>query len=306
MVSRYRAAAVLAFAWLLAGCSLNAVAVNTTADVLVDAQDTTVGYFDWESAGMAAASGIMQLEGLHKVSPDNEELTLMLVKAYMAFAYGWVMDAHEVARAQGDSPLADHHQQRAHLMYSRARDLAMRVLRNREEHFEAMTQRDPATLRAYLEDELDDAEDDLAPLFWLMMSWSAAVNNSPSTADFVDMPSIRGIAEWIVHLDPNYEDAGALVFLGGFDSSYPKQLGGDPRKGKAHFERALSVTQRKNHIYLVNYAMLYAVNAQDRALFESLLHEVIDARDAGPKYRLPNKVARRRAFRYLARVDELF
>src|SRR4051794_7204309 len=110
MASSYRAAVGVALAALLAGCSLNKVAVNTTANVLVEAQDTTVGYFDWESAGMAAASGIMQLEGLHRVSPDNEDISLMLVKAYMAFAYGWVMDAHEVARAQGDFALADHHQ----------------------------------------------------------------------------------------------------------------------------------------------------------------------------------------------------
>lgn len=303
MASWYRAAAALGV--LLTGCSLNEVAVNTTANVLVEAQDTTVGYFDWESAGMAAASGIMQLEGLHRISPDNEELTLMLVKAYMAFAYGWVMDAHEVAKSQGEMALAEHHQQRAHLMYSRARDLSMRMLRSREEHFEAMTHESPKVLHAYLADEFDDAEDDIAPLYWLMMSWSAAVNNSPSSADFVDMPSIRTIAEWIEALDPSYEDGGTLVFLGGFDASYPQQIGGNPAKGKAYFERALALTQRKHQIYLVNYAMLYAVNVRDRALFESLLHEVIDAGDAGPKYRLPNKVAKRRALRYLARVTEL-
>jgi hypothetical protein len=75
---------VLFCALELGGCTFNQVAVNTTAAVLVEAQDTTRAYFDWESAGAAAAGGIMQLEGLHTVSPDNEDLTLMMVKAYMA------------------------------------------------------------------------------------------------------------------------------------------------------------------------------------------------------------------------------
>jgi TRAP transporter T-component len=291
---------------LLTGCSWNEMAVDTTASILVAAQESTRGYFDWESAGIAAASGIMQLEGLHTISPDNEGLSLVIVKSYMAYAYGWVQDAREEAELKGDVVAAEHHQQRAYLMYSRARNLAMRVLTLRDERFPHMARKDPATFRAYLEEEFDDAEDDVEALFWLMMSWSSAVNNSPTMDDFVDMPAIRTLADWVRVLDETYEDAGALIFLGGFDSSYPKQLGGDPVRGKAYFERALAMTERRNHVYLFNYATLYAVNAQDKALFVSLMNEIINAPDQGHQYRLPNKVAKRRALRHLKRVHEFF
>ncbi len=287
-------------------CNVNRIAVNTTASVLVEAQDTTRAYFDWESGGYAAASGVMQLEGLHTVSPDNEELTLMLVKAYMAYAYGWVMDAHDLAEARGDYDESEYHQQRAYLMYTRAKRLAMRVLTHRDPQFAQIVEQDPKTLRAYLEKHWSDAERDVPPLFWLVMSWSTAVNSSPDTTEFVDMPAIRTIAEWVAHLNEGYEDAGILVFLGGFASSYPKQLGGDPVKGKQYFERAAQLTQRKNHILLLNYAVFYGISAQDRALYVSLLHEIIEAGDQGPRFRLGNKVARRRAQRYLQRVDDFF
>jgi hypothetical protein len=56
----------------------------------------------------------------------------------------------------------------------------------------------------------------------------------------------------------------------------------------------------------VNFARIYAVNAQDRQLFVSLMREVIEAGDQGDDVRLSNKVARRRAERYLSHVDELF
>jgi hypothetical protein len=94
--------------------------------------------------------------------------------------------------------------------------------------------------------------------------------------------------------------------LGGFESSLPKQYGGHPDIGKAYFERALKLTKRRNHIILINYAMLYAVSVQDRALYESLLREVLQAGDQGSDYRMSNKVARRRAARALSRTDELF
>src|SRR5215510_5205999 len=106
------------------GC-INKMAVNTTVGILADAEDSTRAYFDYESAGYAAPSGIMQLEGLHTISPDNVTLSLTLAKAYMAFAYGWVMDARDEADFKGDFDLAAHHQARAFLMYSRARDLVL-------------------------------------------------------------------------------------------------------------------------------------------------------------------------------------
>ena len=300
-------ASLLLIAFLVtSGCSVSNMAVDTTAGVLSRAEASTRRYFDYESAGHAAASGIMQLEGLHMVRPENETLMLMLTKAYMAYAYGWVSELRELAEERVDFELAKHHQQRAYLMYSRARDLAMRVLTQRDERFPQMARKEPKVFRAYLEEEFDDAEDDVEPLFWLMMSWSSAINNSASSDEFVDMPAIRVIAEWVAVLDEAYEDAGALVFLGGFASSYPKQLGGDPALGKKYFERALELSGRRNHIMLLNYATLYAVHAQDRALFVSLLQEILTAGDQGDGHRLSNKVAKRRAERLLRRTDELF
>ena len=299
---------VWALAWCALGmassCSINRTAVNTTAGLLAEAEPVARSYFDWESAGYASPAGIIQFEGLHLVSPDNDELSLLLVKSYMAYAYGWVMDSYELADQAGDSELADHHKLRAHLMYSRARDLALRVVSHRDPNLQQELQRDPKSLAAYLRRTF--TADDLPGLFWLMMSWTSAINNSPRTEDMTDMAALRVIAEWVIEKDPGYEDAGAMVFLGGFESSMPKAFGGDPDKGKAYFERALKLTQRKNHLLLINYARLYAVNQQDRKLYLSLLHEILEAGDQGALFRMTNKVARRRAVRALARVNEYF
>ena len=286
------------------GCSLRRTAVDTTASILAEGDSVARGYFDWESAGVATPAGIIQFEGLHLISPENDDLTLMLVKAYMAYAYGWVMDSYELAQFSGDFETAEHHKRRAFLMYSRARDLALRVVARREPGIREAISLPPKELAAYLKSKF--TTDDLPPLFWLMMSWTSAINNSPNTEDLADMAELRVIAQWVIEQNPGYEDAGALVFLGGFESSMPKAFGGDPAKAKAYFERALELTGRKNHIVLINYAMLYAVNAPDRALFISLMREIMEAPDQGTMFRMSNKVARRRAARALARVDELF
>jgi hypothetical protein len=291
--------------WVL-GCSLNEMAVDTTAGLFSDAEGGTRAYFDYESAGYAAPAGILQLEGLHTISADNEELSMTLAKAYMAYAYGWVMDAREVADLAGDVELAEHHRQRGYLMYTRAKDLMMRVANGRDEQLAQALQRDPKTLRTHLEKRWRDPSDDIPVLFWLMMTWNSSINNDTGMDSLVDLPIIRALAEYIARVNPGYEDAGALVFLGGFECSVPEQVGGNPKKGKQYFERALAMTHRKNHIHLLNYAQMCGVAAQDRALYVSLLREILEAPDQGSPHRLSNKVARRRAGRALARVEKFF
>jgi hypothetical protein len=293
-------------AWLLIGCNFNRIAVDTTAGVLAEGENSTRGYFDYESAGHAAPSGIMQLEGMHSVSPDNEQLSMILAKAYMAYAYGWVMDAREQADVAGDFDLAKHHQQRAYLMYTRAYDLMRHAAVERDEKLALVLKQDPEALKAHLKKHWNNREDDVPILFWLMMTWNSSVNNALEIDALIDLPMIRALAEHLAQLHPGYEDGGALVFLGGIECSYPEQVGGNPKKGQQFFEQALALSQRKNHINLINYAQLCAVALQDRKLYEALLREIIDAKDQGNLYRLSNKVARRRAVRALARADELF
>lgn len=298
-------ALVIALSLMTGGC-LNRMAVDTTAGILSGAEGSTRAYFDWKSAGYAAPSGIMQLEGLHTISPDNETLTLTLAKAYMAYAYGWVADEREEADAKGDFEESAYHLERAYLMYARAHALVLRVVRAHDPKFVDVLTKDPATLTAHLKANWKDKDDDLPVLFWLMMSWSSEVNNAKDMDSFIDMPTIRTIAAYIASIDPGYEDAGALVFMGGFECSVPAAVGGDPQKGKKYFEQALELTHRKNHIVTLNYAVFCGPALQDRELYTKLLHEILEAPDQGNSWRLSNKVARRRAVRALAKTEELF
>jgi hypothetical protein len=50
------------------------------------------------------------------------------------------------------------------------------------------------------------------------------------------------------------------------------------------------------------YAQTFACGTSDRALYESLMKEVIDAGDVDPKERLENAIAKRKARRYLGKT----
>ncbi len=288
------------------GCNLSRIAADTTASFIAEAAPAGRAYFDYESAGTSAAAGIVQLEGLHHMSPDNETLTLTLAQAYVVYGFGWVMDEYEQAMFAGDYERADHHQQRAYNMYKRSSDLVFHLVSEREPEIEKVVAGDPDRLAKFLRERFGDRERDIELMFWWGLTWGSTVTNAPGMDALIDFTAVKVVAAHAAFLDEGYENAGALAMQGGYESSYPEQLGGNWRKGREYFERAIKLSGRRNHLHIVNFARTYAVNVQDKALFMSLLREVVAAGDQGDAVRLSNKVARRRALRYLANVDQWF
>jgi hypothetical protein len=80
----------------------------------------------------------------------------------------------------------------------------------------------------------------------------------------------------------------------------------DMDRAKVLFDDTLDKTERRNLQVQLAMARYYAVNIGDHELFRSLLEEVVEAGDVLPEARLSNTLARRRAQRYLDRIDYFF
>lgn len=292
---------------LVLGCDLTKLAAGQTAHVFERAAPAFEEQSDYEFAGQAAAGSVIQLEGLLRVVPDNETLMLEAAKGWTGYAFGYIEDAMERAELEGNLEEADRHRGRARVMYLRARDLGRMRLEQEAEGFEAAVAGGPDALRAFLEEEFDD-EEDAPTLFWTGYAWGSAINVSLDDPSLIaDLPLARTLVERSVALDPDYYNAAGHTFLGFANSIVNEMFGGNPPRGREHFEQALERTERKALMVHFNYARSYAIQVQDRALFERLLEEVLDApEDILPASRLPNVIAKRRAARYLARADELF
>jgi len=288
------------------GCNLNKIAADQTASLLTEGAPALDGFWDWEIAGLGTPGAIMQLEAMLAISPDNESLALNVAKAYVGYGVGWVENDHELAYAAGDFDKSDRLRHRARLLYLRARNLALRCMRNRDAGIDEAMKVGGEQLTSYLAKNYTD-KSEVAPLFWAGMAWGAAINMGLDQPDLLaDMGTAKALVQRAAELDDLYFNGGAYVFLGGFEASLPKALGGDPEKGAVMFEKGLERTKRRNHMLHINYARIYAVNAQNKELYVKLLNEVIESGDLGNDVRLNNKIARIRAVRYLSQVNDLF
>ena len=88
--------------------------------------------------------------------------------------------------------------------------------------------------------------------------------------------------------------------------SVPPGLGGKPEIGKAHFDRAISISGGRNLMSKVFCAEMYARLLFDRELHDRLLTEVLEADVKAPGFTLMNVVAKKQAKQLLLSGDDYF
>src|SRR5690606_16144313 len=212
--------------------------------------------------------------------------------------YGFLEEEMDEAEFRGDLERADEARARARAMYLKAKDFGVHLLTSMAPELPQSMQRDPDQLAKLLDEELTD-EKDAAVLFWTGAAWASAINISRDDPTLVaDLPFPSTMVRRALALDEHYFNAGPDMYLGMFLSSRSETIGGDPTKGREHFERALELTQRKALVIQYNYAKTYAIQKQDKDLFVKLLEEVLahEVKEQSP-VALANVIAQRRARR---------
>lgn len=145
-------------------------------------------------------------------------------------------------------------------------------------------------------------------LFWGGYGWATWIGLSKGApAAVADLPKVEQLMLRVLALDETFYHGGAHLFLGIYYGSRPVMLGGRPEVSREHFERAMVLGDRRFLPTLVAYAEHYARQTFDRELYVRLLNEalVFDLASA-PDLTLPNVLAKRRAKKLLAQVEDVF
>ncbi len=288
------------------GCDLTRFTANSTANMFGRASSGLEQHFDYELVGDALPGNILQLEGVFRIIPDNEQLGLTLTRAYVSYGYGWVEDEMEQAQDRGDLEEEERLMGRARLLYERARNVGLHLMRLRDPQIDEVLHGGHEGFVEYLERRYTTPQD-VPLLFWTGYAWGSAVNAGRDDPEMIlSLPFARSLVERAVALDPSYYNYSGLTFLGVVNASLPEALGGNPERAREFFERALEATDRKFFTVQFSYARTYAVGQQDRNLYIRLLREIVDGGDPTPEARLANRMTRRRAIRWLNRTDQLF
>jgi hypothetical protein len=110
----------------------------------------------------------------------------------------------------------------------------------------------------------------------------------------------------VMELDESHDDGGVHVYLGILNALRPPALGGQLDVAKAHFERAIELSNGTDLSAKVEYARRYGRMMFDQELHDRLLDEVIAAPAEAPGRTLLNVLAKRDAAELLASSADYF
>ena len=286
-------------------CSMTRIAATQTTAILVKAAPTFDRENDLEFAEYSSLSNLKMLEGLLEVTPYNMDLLLLTSSSFTRYTFGFIEEKIEIADIQYNFKEKEKLVNRAVDFYERGRAYGLRMMDQHKKGFSGLIDRDLDRFSAEL--KLLKAEH-VPALFWTAFAWGNIVNlqqNEP--ARLAELARVELMMERVLELDERFFFGGPHLFFGTFYGIRPEMLGGNPQKSKKHLEKAIEITRGK--FLMANFLLAkgYAVQTQNRELFERTLREILESPpDLFPDQRLANELAKRRANRLLDRVDHLF
>lgn len=150
-------------------------------------------------------------------------------------------------------------------------------------------------------------KDDSASLFTFGLVSIAYIKvHSDDWGAMAKLPRVEAALKRVQELDPGYQPVQVEHYLAILNTIRPPALGGDFESGKAHYEKALSLSGGRDLSINVDYARYYARTLYDRELHDRLLKQVLSAEPIQDGYTLFNTLAQRDAQALLDSADDYF
>lgn len=148
---------------------------------------------------------------------------------------------------------------------------------------------------------------EIAMLYNLGVAWSGWLQaRSDDLLAIVDLAKIQLLMNRVREFDDTWDDGGVYLYLGVFDTLLPKAYGGNPERGRGHFERAEALSKGRFLMIKVLFAQQYARLVYDRELHDRLLNEVLASDPNVSGKTLINLIAKNLAEKLLSNANDYF
>lgn len=280
-------------ALLLSACSPRHYIIQGMANEL--ASQGKAAEDDLILAREASAFYLKLSESALKQTPDHLRLAEAVAAGFTQYAYAFVATEAERIEAR-DVKAAQKLRERAARLYLRAQRHALASLENSQPGFyRALASTVPAQWPKLKDEEIGVA-------YWAAASWGGYISLSKDNPDIVaDLPLAIRLAHLAWKQSPGHGEGALASLMGSFETARP---GGSTRQAAHYFDLAIEAGAGRVAGAYVAKAESIALPAADRAAFESLLKQALQA--AATRQDLQNEVMRERANWLLQNADDFF
>ncbi len=285
----------------LAGCSIENYAIDKLGDALSASGKTFASDDDPEFVAEAVPFSLKLIESLLESRPQHGPLLLAAARGFTQYSWAFVQQKAERLETV-DLAASEALRLRAQRLYLRARGYGLRALELAHPGFEARLRADP------LRETQELGKADVERTYWLAAAWGGALTQAKDSPRLLaDQPIVEALLDRALALDERFQDGALHTLLVSYESSRPSGQRGWEERSRAHFARALELSDGRRAGPYVALAESVCIQFQKRAEFDELLGRAlaIDA-DSLPDARLENLVMQARARWLVSREDELF
>jgi hypothetical protein len=270
---------------LLGACA--SVMESATNDMAANLSAAIMNQNDPETVRDGAPAYLLMLDSFIEGSPDNAAMLGAAAELYAAYGVIFVED-----------------KQRAGRLTTRALSYAQQSLCASNKSACGMNGLSFKEFESVL-NKLN--KKDVSSLFTFGLSSIAFIKvHSDDWGAMAKLPRVESALERVQALDPQYNAIQVEHFLAVLNTIRPPALGGNFEAGKAHYERAMALSENKDLSVNVDYARYYARTLYDRELHDQLLKDVMSAEPNQDGYTLFNTLAQREAQQLLDAADDYF
>jgi hypothetical protein len=281
----------------LSACSIKKTVINSSALFMDDVMDSFFEEGDIKFAEDAIPANLKLLDGLIKGSQDeNDGLLLKGCKLYAMYAMGFMEDSAIDKKTDKENLL------RASAFYERAKNYGLAILKKNQDFKKASE----GSVDDFIQVMPAFGKDDVETLFWAAFAWGEYINlNRNNVQAIADLPKVKVLIERVMELNDRYFYGLPHLFMIVY-YSMPKMFGGDYDKAKKEYEAMQEISGGKFILADFFMARYYAVQVQDRKLFDELLAKVDAADNDIITEKLFTQVAKKKAAVLKLKVGDLF
>ncbi|MBC8376046.1 MAG: hypothetical protein H8E26_08355 [FCB group bacterium] len=286
----------------LFSCSVQKMAINTVADALSGSTSGVFASDDLpEFVAEAVPFGLKLNEALLEQTPNHKGLLLAISSGYAQYSYAFVQLPADTL-TPWDLKRSKELKSYAKKLYLRSRYYAFRAMEVDSPNFKQRLFDQPEITLKQMTIE------DVPTLYWLGLSWIGAISISMSDLSLLaELQYAEKVLLRCLELDESYGEGALHEFFITYDGSRNEAMGGGAKKARAHYVRALELTEGRKASPHVALATTVAIQNQDVEAYRSLLNLALAVDvNAYPQYKLENTIAQRKANWYLNNIGDYF
>jgi len=295
---------ILTSVLLMSFCSIKKIALNQVANALTSSGNSSVfsGDNDPEFVGDALPFAIKMYESLMVTIPKHRGLQLYTGSLYIMYANAFLQTPANMMPEE-EYMKQEHLLQRAKNLYLRGRDIILNSINSKYTGFLKLLY-DKNYKEALSPIKKEDAE----LLYWGAVGWLGAFAIDPLDMKLgLTVPGAKAMIKKVLELDENYDNGAIHDFYILYYGSMPDYMGGDFKKARYHFKKAIEASKGEKTSPYLSLATTVCVQEQNRKEFRRLLNKAIKIDpNIDKNNRLANILNQRKAKWLMEHEDDFF